>query len=283
VNELGLVLHQLYTVMENYVSFQDTVQLIYRRCYNLRVTRNSCVYVVLYGSTANKAFIIHYIKKEEERGMKAMAKLIVFALIGFLIVANSGHAATIESLQRSLTMDATEIQSSALGTYNEGLSFPGEAKNYNPDYGYNLEGVRTYQGTSVLNDLAIMTVSGHGGINLWWTNGFAPSASSHLSLCFTTLTAASYTFSYGVDGGMVTFQDMITGDYFDTGIGTLIAGHEYQLVADVNISNPDLVYFGAFWGLDLTVQEQPAAVPLPNALLLLGPGLVSLFAVKRRL
>jgi hypothetical protein len=237
----------------------------------------------LYGSTANKAFIIHFTKKEEESGMKAMARLIVFALLGFLVVTNSGHATTIESLQRSLTMDATEIQSSALGTYNGGLSFPGEAKNYNPDYGYNLEGVRTYQDTSVLNDLAIMTVTGHGGINLWWTNGFAPSASSHLSLGFTPLTAASYAFSYNVDGGMVTLQDMMTGDYFDTGIGTLIAGHKYQLEADVNISNPDLVYFGAFWGLDLTVQEQPAAVPLPSAFLFLGPGLVGLFAVKRRL
>jgi hypothetical protein len=239
--------------------------------------------MVFLQKSISHSFDINSITRQEEDGMKAMFKVIAFALLGLLAGVNTGHAVTVDSLLRSLNMNDTTIQRSALGTFNEGLSYPGVATDYNSDYGYNLEGARTYQDTNVLNDAVVMTLLGHGGVNLWWKNGFAPSTGSHFSLGFTPLTGATYDFSYGIDGGMVSLQDTVTGDYLDKGLGILIGGHKYQMEADAHISNPNQINYGAFWGLELTVREQPAAVPLPGALLLFGPGLAVLAAVKRKL
>jgi hypothetical protein len=221
--------------------------------------------------------------------MKTMTRVLTFVLLGLLTVGHNGYAVTIDSLQRSLNMmEVSNIQSPILGTFSQGLSWPGDPQPYNSNLGYYVPGARVYQETNVLNDVSTMTANGHGGFNVWWPQNEQDanqtfSVLSRLLIEFTPLTGASYDYAYGSDGGIITFQDTVTGDYLYNGSGFLIAGHKYQVEADASISNLAVTNYGAFWGMELTVQEQPSNAPIPGAFLLFAPGLAGLAAMRRKM
>jgi hypothetical protein len=228
-------------------------------------------------------------------GMKTVGGVFTSVLLGLLFMVNVGHAVTIDSLQRSVYLNdsSKSAESSALGTFDEKFSWPGTG-DYNAQLGSNAQGARVLQDTSVLNSIDTMTVSGGGIFYVWWPDGGQQfTIQSNISLGFTPFTNASYNFSGGGDGGIVTFRDITTNvDMLENAVfgninGFLVAGDHYQVVGNSSILNwPETSgdATGGFWGLQLTVTEVPSEsrVPEPATFLLFGAGLAGVAFMRRR-
>jgi PEP-CTERM motif len=224
--------------------------------------------------------------------MKKSVSVVFFVTICLLFVVSNAQAITIDFIDRHITLFQTTTESNAAGDFAQGLSWVNGNFDspYDSSRGSNVYGARGYQDSFVTNSSTNMTLGGLGDYKVWLPNteDIDVTIISRFELLFSPMTSATYTFWTSNDGGNVTFKDMSDNTDIYDGTGYLIAGRQYQVVADASVYLPfDPTYgvnTGGYWtfGLDVTEVPSNAPVPEPATMMLFGLGLLGLAGVTRK-